>query len=216
MKVSCRENLPLSPFSRLARRMPRSLSASLLLLFALGVALALGSCGEEDAQLLPGETAREITANLDAVRQLADEGDCIGAEAAAEQVSEQIEGLSGVDARLKQALENGAARLNEVIAECEESTEEAIAPATIPEEEEEEDGSGGKGKGNKDGKGDQERQQPQEEPEDTSPSLPPQAEGEGKGLGKGKGESPSGGGAEGDEEEQSGGVGPGSPAGEGE
>src|SRR5258708_554613 len=108
--------------------MPR-LPASLLALALRATVLVLSSCGGKDAQLLPGETAREITANLDTVQQLSDEGDCAGAESAVQQVGEQIETLEGVDAKLKRALEEGAARLGEVITDCEESSTEAIAPA---------------------------------------------------------------------------------------
>ncbi|HEX7059859.1 MAG TPA: hypothetical protein VF176_08420 [Solirubrobacterales bacterium] len=113
----------------------RQLSAALLAL-ALGAAAAVGlvSCGNgSDAKLLPGETAREITANLNAVRDLANGGDCVGAQDAAQQVSDQIEALSGVDNELKQALRDGAAKLNEVVANCVEATTEAISPASIPE-----------------------------------------------------------------------------------
>ena len=112
----CREIPRGRPFSRLARmpRLPRF--PTVLGLFALA-AVGLVACGAEDAKLLPGETAREIVANLDTVQQLSDEGDCIGAESAAEQVGEQIEALAGVDRKLKQALEDGAARLQEVIVE---------------------------------------------------------------------------------------------------
>ncbi|HSR93842.1 MAG TPA: hypothetical protein VLK56_03165, partial [Solirubrobacterales bacterium] len=117
--------------------MPRSPRSLLAFALAAGAGLALIACGGEDAKLLPGETAREITANLDTVQQLSDEGDCIGAESAAQQVGEQIEALAGVDPKLKRALEDGAARLEEAIAGCEESTTEAIAPATIPPETEE-------------------------------------------------------------------------------
>jgi hypothetical protein len=193
--------------------MPRS--HPLLLIFPLVAlaALGLGACGEEDAQLLPGGTAREITANLDTVQQLSDEDDCVGAESAAQQVGEQIEALEGVDRKLKQALEDGAARLEEVIVECEESTTESVAPAEIPPEDEEEDeeaeGKEGKPKPGKD----------EDEPgtPEGSPSLPPQANGEGKGLEKDNGppaeeEAPEEGGAE----SPSGGVSPGSPAGGGE
>ena len=91
-------------------------------LSALAVA-ALSACGGEDAKLLPGDTAREITANLDSVKQLTDEGDCVGAESAAAQVGEQIEALGGVDRKLKEALDKGAERLNEVVDECEEAEE---------------------------------------------------------------------------------------------
>jgi septal ring-binding cell division protein DamX len=113
----------------------RQLSASLLAL-ALGAAaaMALVSCGGgNDADLLPGGTASEITANLDMVRELADSGDCAGAQDAAQQVSDQIEALGGVDKRLKQALLDGAARLNEVVASCVETTTPSVAPASIPE-----------------------------------------------------------------------------------
>jgi hypothetical protein len=113
----------------------RQLSASLLAL-ALGAAAAtaLVSCGSDnEADLLPGGTASEITANLDMVRELADSGDCAGAQDAAQQVSDQIESLGGVDKRLKQALLDGAARLNEVVANCVDTTTPSVAPASIPE-----------------------------------------------------------------------------------
>ena len=77
----CRRNLRSEPFSRLAamarlastpiaRPRPRRRSRR----------RRSSACGGEDAKLLPGDTAREITANLDTVKQLADEGDCVGAE----------------------------------------------------------------------------------------------------------------------------------------
>ena len=63
---------------------------------------------ETTPKLLPGATAKEITENLDTVKQLASEGECIGAADAAEEVSAQVEALDGVDPKLKQALERGA------------------------------------------------------------------------------------------------------------
>jgi hypothetical protein len=193
--------------------MPHAPQSMLVLALAAAAGLGLVACGGEDAKLLPGETAREITANLDSVQQLSDEGDCLGAESAAQQVGEQIEALEGVDRKLKQALADGAARLEEVIAGCEESGSEAIAPAVIPTEPEEEEEKAPKDKGEK-----EKKEKPKEEEEKpeapTSPSLPPQAKGEGKGLedegGPPAGEEET---EEGDES-NSGGVGPGSPAGE--
>jgi hypothetical protein len=190
--------------------MPRSPRLALAFALATVATLVLAACGGEDAKLLPGETAREITANLDSVQQLSDEGDCLGAESAAGQVGEQIDSLEGVDRKLKEALESGASRLEEVIAECEESSVESVAPATIPTEPEEEE------KGPKEEKDKEKGPKPKEEepaPEaTTSPSLPPQAKGEGKGLDEGNGppveETPA--------ESPSGGVSPGSPAGEAE
>lgn len=124
-------------FSRLAT--VRHLAISTLAL-ALGIAAALGlaSCGGgEDAKLLPGNTAAEITENLDRVKQYAEEGECVGAEDAVAEVNAQVEGLSGVDPKLVEALQRGAARLSEVIATCDEEETEAVAPeseATTTEE----------------------------------------------------------------------------------
>lgn len=181
-------------------------------------ALLLAACGEEDAKLLEGETAREINANLDTVRQLADEGDCTGAESAVEQVGEQIDGLEEVDPRLKRALERGAARLDEVIATCEESTVESVGPARIPEEEEgagEEEGDDGdrdeRQQGQGQGRGEGDRGGSGGDggaPEGGNRQPPPTSEGEAKGEGP-EGEGPPGQ-DEGDEEEEAGGIGPGS------
>jgi hypothetical protein len=212
--IKCREILRCRPFSRLAR-MPRSPQPLLALALAAAASIALVACGGEDAKLLPGETAREITANLDTVQQLSAEGDCVGAESAAQQVGEQIEALEGVDPKLKRALEDGAARLEEVIAGCEESTSEAIAPAEIPAETEEGEEKAPKDKGKEKGKEKEAKPEKEEEAPETSgsPPLPPQAKGEGKGLENGNVPPP---GEEGGEVSPSGGVSPGTPAGEGE
>ena len=96
----------------------------------------LASCGGKDAELLPGNTAQEITDNLEAVQQLVDEQECLDAEDAALQVSTQIEGLEGIDPKLKQALEDGAARLNEVVIDCDEAVELTVEePETTTTEE---------------------------------------------------------------------------------
>lgn len=214
MTLKCRDILWPSPFSRLAP-MPRFIRMPLAAGLAAGAAFALVACGGEDAKLLPGETAREITANLDTVQQLSSEGDCVGAESAVEQVGEQIEAVEGVDPKLKRALEDGAARLEEVIADCEESTSEAIAPATIPPDTEEEEEKAPKEKEDKEKK--EKPKQEEEAPETpASPSLPPQAKGEGKGLEDGNVPPPSEEESTEEDEGGSGGVSPGSPAGEGE
>lgn len=190
--------------------MPRLHLPLLAIAFSATAAIALAACGGEDAKLLPGETAREITANLDTVQQLSEEGDCLGAESAAQQVGEQIEALEGVDVKLKRALEEGAARLEEVISTCEESTTEAIAPA-VPIEPEEDEEKAAKGKPAKEK---EEKPKDEEAAPESSPSLPPQAKGEGKGLENGHGPPPAE--EEGPEEESSsGGVGPGAPVEEG-
>src|ERR1700759_5432218 len=101
---------------------------------ALGLAaiLALASCGGgENAKLLPGTTAQQISENVAAVPDLAAEGECVSARDAPPEVGNQVEELSGIDAKLKEALENGAEKLNEVVLTCveepqEEETEEAV------------------------------------------------------------------------------------------
>jgi outer membrane biosynthesis protein TonB len=202
--AECRGNLPPDSFSRLGP-VPRVAPTLLALALGAGVSLALASCGGSDAKLLPGQTAREITANLNTVNQLAGEGDCLGAESAARQVSEQVESLNGVATKLKQALSEGAERLNEVVARCEEPTTEAVAPNPAPPEPTQ--------KPKKEEKEEEKEKKPKEEkappPEH---ELPPQSNGKGKGLEK---EPP----AEEEEPEPgppSGGVGPGSPVGEGD
>jgi len=133
MNPKCRRNPRQKAFSRLAA-MRRPASLALALALGCAAAFALASCGGgEDAKLLPGATAREITENLDAVEQLAGEGECVGAANEAQEVSFQIEALSGVDPKLKQALEAGATRLNEVVAECDETTTETTEPSTEEE-----------------------------------------------------------------------------------
>jgi hypothetical protein len=104
---------------------------TLALALGFAAAFALVSCGGgEDAKLLPGNTAAEITENLDRVKQYAEEGECIGAEDAVSEVNAQVEGLSGVDPKLLEALRRGAARLSEVVASCDEEEAETVAPSS--------------------------------------------------------------------------------------
>src|SRR5829696_5463063 len=101
--------------------MPRLVALALALALGLAAAIALASCGEDsDAKLLPGDTAEEISENLDSVQRLVDERDCVEAENAALEVTTQVEALQEIDPKLKQALQKGAARLNEVVDECAE------------------------------------------------------------------------------------------------
>lgn len=219
MNRRCRQNPRLGAFSRLAR-MPRPPAFALALALSATLLLAAG-CGEEDAELLPGSTAREITSNLDTVQQLADDGDCAGAESAALQVGEQVEALDGVDPRLKRALTQGTERLEEVVARCEEeleateplpseleSEEEATAEQLEKEEEREEkeqekrEKEEEKREGSDEGEGDEDGGPPA--------STPTESEGEGdEGEGGGPPAAAEEGGA------PSGGVGPANPAGEG-
>lgn len=130
MSTKCRGNTASEPFSRLAW-MGRIRAIALALVLSLLAAATLAACGGEDnPDLLPGETASEINANLDLVEDLVAAGDCVGAENAAAAVSEQVESLTGVDQELQEALAKGAARLNEVVGECEEAPEEEETTAS--------------------------------------------------------------------------------------
>jgi hypothetical protein len=154
-----------------------------LLAFALAVTIALGlsACGGSDADLLPGDTASEITANLDQVRDLVGEGECAGAADAAQEVSAEVAALGGVDKKLKQALQEGATRLNEVVADCEEAPEEETEPAVESAIEPEAGEDEKPEKAEKPTKPKAEKEV-EEEPEETeTETLPPQAEGKAKG-----------------------------------
>lgn len=179
--------------------------SALLLAFALGatVAVALVSCGSGgDADLLSATTADEIEANLDAVEQLAADGDCFGAEDAVAQVAAEVEELEGVDVKLKRALEDGTARLSEVVGRCEEETTEETEPtvetAVEPEEVEDEE------KKPKKEKPEKEKPAEEEPTEGEGPDLPSQANGKGEEKGGGPPAE-----TETEETPSSGGVGPG-------
>ncbi len=162
-----------------------------LLIFALVAVLATGlsACGSGGgANLLPGTTASQINSNLDEVQQLVAEGECVGARNAADQVTAQVDEIGGIDAKLKQLLVEGAQRLEEVLAHCEES--EATSTETSEEEElePEEDEKAPKHEKTEKTKPQKETGPPAEPPE------PPgqEEEGEGGGASEGGG-TPSGG-----------------------
>jgi hypothetical protein len=195
--------------SSIVGRLNRSLRAPLALALLAAAALALAACGGgEDAKLLPGTTANQINANLDQVRRLVEEEDCIGAENAAASVDEEIEALEDVDAKLQRALREGAERLNVVVGECEEEAAleeeaEALEEAEAAEREEQE---AEPEKTKKPPKHKAEKEVEEEVPsENEGPTLPPNSNGKGDEEGKGEGPPVEAGGG------SSGGIGPGSP-----
>lgn len=192
--------------------MARLTAAAGVLALSVACALGLSACGGSDAKLLPGETAAEITENLDAVKQLAAEEQCVDAEDEALEVSTQIESLQGIDPELKSNLEEGAERLNEVVAECDEEAEEEEPLDTVETTEEEEPEKPTKAE--KDAEKLQEKEEKDEEKaeeqeeKEAEAAEPPGPSGSNPGHG---GEPP---GQEKKEETPSGGIGPGSEAGE--
>ena len=114
--------------------------AASLLLAALAAGLLLVACGSgSSAELLPGTTADQINSNLDSVRQSFNQGNCEAAEVGVAEVSTEIDELQKVDAKLKGALKQGAAKLSEVVSSCGagEEAEEQKAAAKAEEEEQE-------------------------------------------------------------------------------
>jgi hypothetical protein len=111
--------------------------AAALILAALAVGLLLSACGGGgNGELLPGPTADQITSNLDQVRESYENGDCEKAEDAVAQVSTEVDDLNKVDAKLKQALKNGALKLSVVVSSCGEAEEAEEAKAEEETEEE--------------------------------------------------------------------------------
>jgi hypothetical protein len=185
--------------------------SALFLAFLLGTAsaVALVSCGGGGgAELLPGTTADQIESNLDQVAQLAGEDDCIGAEDAVAEVMAEVEGLQGVDLKLKAALEEGTAQLSAVVGRCEEETGEETEPSletTVEADElEEEKKPKQDKKAEKEEEGAAEGEE--EAAEDEGPNLPPPSNGKGEEKSQGGGEPPAE--AEPEETPPSGGVGP--------
>ena len=180
MTLKCRENLRRKWLSRLAT-VRQLVVATLALALGIAAALALVSCGGgKDAKLLPGNTAQEITENLDRVKQYAEEGECVGAADAVAEVTTQIEALGGIDPKLKEALLRGATRLNEVVATCEEVTTEAVAPSSEATEETEKVPPGLEKKEEKEREKEEKELEKEEEkaekhepPTETTPEEPP-------------------------------------------
>jgi len=181
--------------------MPRLSAAVTALVLGVLCALLLASCGGSDAKLLPGDTAQEIIENLDSVKQLAAEGECVDAEEAALEVSAQIESLEGIDPKLKANLEEGAERLNEVIDDCDEEPSEEEPVDTIETTEEEESKPEKPSKAEEKAEKEQEKEEKaaakeeeKEEKEPKPPVEPPEPPGqEGEPPGQEKGGTPSGG-----------------------
>jgi hypothetical protein len=116
----------------------------------------------------------------------------VGASDEALKVSEQVEAVEGIDPKLKQALEEGAAQLNRVVDTCRESEEETVEETTpsaaesAEKEKQEQAGEKAQEKTEKEEEKETKEQEKEEEKEGAEeeaqgPTLPPQANGKGKG-----------------------------------
>lgn len=169
--------------------------SALMLALLLGAAgaVALASCGGgSDAKLLPGAKAEQIEANLDQVQALVSSHDCVGAEDAVAAVSSEVEELNEVAAKLKTALQEGTARLGEVVSRCDEETEEEAEQAAEADVEAEEEVEGEELEAEEEKaakaqekaeKQEQKVEEKAEAAEEEEGNLPPQAEGKGKAKG---------------------------------
>lgn len=201
--------------------MGRVIASLVAAALAAAAAVGLVACGSgDDANLLPGRSARQITANLDRVERMAASGDCVGARDAADQVAQQVDELGDVDRRLKEALREGAEKLGDALSECVEATPKEVETEPAPSvggTTAEPPAEAGKGHGKPKPKPSHEATpaQPVPTPPATTPSKPPAKPPKGEGHvpppaseGKGQGEGEAEGG-----EPSSGGVGPGEPPG---
>jgi hypothetical protein len=111
--------------------MPGKPSKSTLLIVIFASILLLAGCSEDRSNLLPGDIAAQLDANLVLVEQLHRDGDCFGALNAAEEVRNQVETLgSDVDPTLRRNLLDGVTELQ--IKVQDNCVEADSAPTTEP------------------------------------------------------------------------------------
>jgi hypothetical protein len=112
-----------------------NLRLTAVLLISIASIAVFSGCGEDRSNLLPGNTAKEIIANLDTVDQLVSEGKCFEALDSTAEIRVQIESLDGIDSVLKRNLLDGVTELQVKIQDdCVESdSAETPAPTPTPE-----------------------------------------------------------------------------------
>jgi len=105
-----------------------------MLVVSIASIAILSGCGEDRSSLLPGDTAKEIIANLNTVDQLVSEGKCFDALDSTVEIRLQMEALAGdVDPVLRRNLLDGVTELQiKIQDECVES-DATPAPEPLPE-----------------------------------------------------------------------------------
>lgn len=114
--------------------MSRASKTALSLILVLATGVFVSACGEDRSHLLPGDDVREISANLDTVQQLVDEGQCFEALEATDAVQVQAESLPAtVDPKLKRSLIDGVVTLITLVGrQCEDDPSTAATGETGP------------------------------------------------------------------------------------
>jgi hypothetical protein len=99
------------------------------------VAVLAAGCGEDRSNLIPGDTAAEIDANLVLVGQLVREGDCFEALRASEEVRDEVEALgTDVDPTLRRSLLDGVTQLQiKVQDDCVQADTAPDVEPSVPE-----------------------------------------------------------------------------------
>lgn len=115
--------------------MPEKARKSALLLAAITTIALLAGCGEDRSNLVPGDAAAQIDANLVLVGQLVRDGNCFEALNAAEEVRSEVEALgSSVDSTLRRNLLDGVTQLQiKVQDNCVEADTEPVVEPLLPE-----------------------------------------------------------------------------------
>jgi len=115
--------------------MPGKARKSALLLAVITSIALLSGCGEDRSNLIPGDTAEQIDADLVLVGQLFRDGQCFEALKASEEVRSEVEALgSDVDSTLRRNLLDGVTQLQiKVQDDCVQADSEPEAEPLVPE-----------------------------------------------------------------------------------
>lgn len=114
----------------------RASKTALSLILVLAAGTIVTACGEDRSHLFPADDVQEISANIDTVQRLVDEGQCFEALKATDAVQDQAEALpSTVDPKLKRSLIDGVVTLTiRVGRQCEEDPSSGTTGDTEPDE----------------------------------------------------------------------------------
>jgi hypothetical protein len=95
------------------------------IVFALACAVLVAGCGDDsNSKLLSSSSASELRSTLAQVQQDVQNGDCTGARERVSALDQQISSLDRIDSDLRDALDSGTSRLQQLVAE------KCQAPAT--------------------------------------------------------------------------------------